>query len=107
SRLHFWVNDTGIGIAEENLGNLGKPFTQIQNGYTRAFEGAGLGLSLVKGLVALHDGTMAIESAPEQGTKVTISLPVEGPREQGKGSAVVTLPSPTHKTREAGNGPLR
>ncbi len=107
SRLHFWVNDTGIGIAEENLGNLGKPFTQIQNGYTRAFEGAGLGLSLVKGLVALHDGTMAIESAPGQGTKVTISLPVEGPREQGKGSAVVTLPSPTHKTREAGNGPLR
>ena len=106
SRLHFWVSDTGIGIAEENLGNLGKPFTQIQNGYTRAFEGAGLGLSLVKGLVALHDGTMSIESAPGQGTRVTISLPVEGPRERARESAVVPMPT-THKTREAGNGPLR
>jgi cell cycle sensor histidine kinase DivJ len=107
SRLHFWVSDTGIGIAEENIGNLGKPFTQIQNGYTRAFEGAGLGLSLVKGLVALHDGTMAIESAPGEGTKVTISLPVEGPRERVKESAIVSMPAPTHKTKEVGNGPLR
>lgn len=113
SHLHFWVNDTGIGIAEENLGSLGKPFMQIQNGYTRAFEGAGLGLSLVKGLVALHDGTMAIESAPGEGTKVTIGLPVEGPRERGRDSAVVPMSmagsglAPTHKTREAGNGPLR
>jgi cell cycle sensor histidine kinase DivJ len=107
SRLHFWVSDTGIGIAEENIGNLGKPFTQIQNGYTRAFEGAGLGLSLVKGLVALHDGTMAIESAPGEGTKVTISLPVEGPRERVKESAIVPMPVPTYKTEEVGNGPLR
>src|SRR5690606_35219920 len=99
--------------AEENLGSLGKPFTQIQNGYTRAFEGAGLGLSLVKGLVALHDGTMAIESAPGEGTKVIISLPVEGPRERVRESAVVSMGmagsgfAPIHKTREVGNGPLR
>lgn len=105
SRLHFWVSDTGIGIAEENIGNLGKPFMQIQNGYTRAFEGTGLGLSLVKGLVALHDGTMSIESAPGEGTKVTISLPVDGPRERPDESAVVAMP--THKKKEDGNGPLR
>jgi len=105
SHLHFWVSDTGIGIAEENLGNLGKPFMQIQNGYTRPFEGAGLGLSLVKGLVALHDGTMSIESAPGEGTRVTISLPVEGPRERVKESAVVPMPAP--RTREDGHGPLR
>ncbi|OQM75232.1 PAS domain-containing sensor histidine kinase [Pseudaminobacter manganicus] len=80
SRLHFWVRDTGIGIAEENLANLGKPFTQIHNDYTRRFEGTGLGLSLVKGLVALHEGTMSIESTLGEGTIVSISLPVEGPR---------------------------
>ncbi|MER9577446.1 ATP-binding protein [Mesorhizobium sp. M0189] len=79
SRLHFWVRDTGIGIAEEDFANLGKPFMQIQNDYTRRFEGTGLGLSLVKGLVALHDGTMSIESMPGEGTTVTISLPVNGP----------------------------
>lgn len=80
SRLHFWVRDTGIGIAEEDFVNLGKPFMQVQNDYTRRFEGTGLGLSLVKGLVALHDGTMSIESMPGEGTTVTISLPVNGPK---------------------------
>ena len=79
SRLHFWVNDTGIGISEEDLARLGQPFTQLRNDYTREYEGAGLGLSLVKGLVALHEGSMMVESAPGEGTMVTISLPVAGP----------------------------
>ena len=79
SRLHFWVSDTGIGISEEDLARLGQPFTQVRNDYTREYEGAGLGLSLVKGLVALHEGSMMVESAPGQGTMVTISLPVAGP----------------------------
>ena len=79
SRLHFWVSDTGIGMSADDLGRIGKPFMQVQNDYTRRFEGAGLGLSLVKGLVALHHGTMAIESEPGHGTTVTISLPVDQP----------------------------
>jgi cell cycle sensor histidine kinase DivJ len=77
SRLHFWVSDNGIGMSADDLARIGKPFTQVQNDYTRRFEGAGLGLSLVKGLVALHHGTMAIESEPGHGTTVTISLPAE------------------------------
>ena len=89
SRLHFWVRDTGIGIAEEDFANLGKPFMQIQNDYTRRFEGTGLGLSLVKGLVALHEGTMSIESMPGEGTTVTISLPVNGPKERSADKAGV------------------
>lgn len=106
SRLHFWVNDTGIGIAEADLGNLGKPFMQIQNDYTRRFEGTGLGLSLVKGLVALHEGTMSIESAPGEGTKVTISLPVDGPKGGAAKPTVLPLSQPRNE-KEAGVGPLR
>lgn len=79
SRLHFWVSDTGIGIAEDDLEMIGQPFVQVQNDYTRGFEGAGLGLSLVKGLVSLHDGTMSIDSVPGKGTTVSVSIPVDGP----------------------------
>ena len=79
SMLHFWVNDTGIGIAADDLTKLGTPFAQVQNDYTRQFEGSGLGLALVKGLVSLHEGSMSIDSAPGKGTTVTISLPVDGP----------------------------
>jgi cell cycle sensor histidine kinase DivJ len=106
SRLHFWVNDTGIGIAEADMANLGKPFTQVHNDYTRRYEGTGLGLSLVKGLVALHDGTMSIESAPGEGTRVSISLPVDGP--VGKHDRPVVVPMPkTGNAKEGSDGPLR
>ncbi|RWX61443.1 HAMP domain-containing histidine kinase, partial [Mesorhizobium sp. M4B.F.Ca.ET.089.01.1.1] len=111
SRLHFWVSDTGIGIAEEDFANLGKPFMQIQNDYTRRFEGTGLGLSLVKGLVALHDGTMSIESMPGEGTTVTISLPVNGPKghSRDKDSGVLAIPAVKTKGHAKGdrNGSLR
>ncbi|TIO33992.1 MAG: PAS domain-containing sensor histidine kinase [Mesorhizobium sp.] len=103
SRLHFWVSDTGIGIAEEDMANLGKPFMQIQNGYTRRFEGTGLGLSLVKGLVALHEGTMSIESAPGEGTTVTISLPVNGPKRRS-GAPADVLQVPIAKPKGDANG---
>ncbi|MDP3896188.1 MAG: PAS domain-containing sensor histidine kinase [Mesorhizobium sp.] len=73
------VTDSGIGISEDDLANLGRPFVQVQNDYTRQFDGAGLGLSIVKGLVALHEGSMAIDSAPGAGTIVTVTLPVGGP----------------------------
>ncbi|QPC94039.1 HAMP domain-containing sensor histidine kinase [Mesorhizobium sp. INR15] len=106
SRLHFWVRDTGIGIAEEDFANLGKPFVQIQNDYTRRFEGTGLGLSLVKGLVALHEGTMSIESMPGEGTTVTISLPVNGPKGQSADKAGV-LPMPVARAKGDRNGSLR
>ena len=83
---------------------LGKPFVQVQNDYTRQYEGTGLGLSLVKGLVALHEGTMAIESALGEGTTVTISLPVDGPA-GGSGEGEL-LPMPG-RTKEKTDGALR
>ncbi|CAN7626179.1 ATP-binding protein [Rhizobium sp. LjRoot30] len=76
--LVLTVSDTGIGIAENKLATLGQPFVQVQNDYTRRYEGTGLGLSLVKGLVALHGGRFAISSRPGEGTVITITVPMDG-----------------------------
>ena len=72
------VSDTGIGIAPDKLEFIGQPFMQVENAYTRTYEGTGLGLSLVKGLVALHGGHFAIASRPGEGTVVTVTLRVDG-----------------------------
>ena len=81
---------------------------QIQNDYTRRFEGTGLGLSLVKGLVALHEGTMSIESAPGEGTTVTISLPVERAEAGAWRTRPAVLPMPRRaRAKEDRNGSLR
>jgi cell cycle sensor histidine kinase DivJ len=77
-QLVLSVSDTGIGIPEEKLALIGQPFVQAQNGLARHFEGTGLGLSLVKGLVDLHGGAFAIESREGEGTVVTIRLPANG-----------------------------
>jgi cell cycle sensor histidine kinase DivJ len=107
SLLHFSVSDNGIGIAEGDLARIGRPFTQVQNDYTRQFEGTGLGLSLVKGLVSLHHGAMTIESAPGEGTTVTISLPAEGAvRETEAARAEVRRIEPAGKNGET-DGTLR
>ncbi|RDJ14406.1 sensor histidine kinase [Rhizobium grahamii] len=76
--LNLCVSDTGIGIPGDKLEMLGQPFVQIQNDYSRRFEGTGLGLSLVKGLVALHGGDFAIASTPGAGTIITISIAADG-----------------------------
>jgi cell cycle sensor histidine kinase DivJ len=76
--LKLIVSDTGIGIAEDKLGLLGQPFVQIENDYTRKYEGTGLGLSLVKGLVGLHGGRFDIRSRPGEGTVITITISLDG-----------------------------
>ena len=76
--LDITVSDTGSGIREADLPRLGTPFFQGGSGdYKRLHEGTGLGLSVVQGLVGLHGGTIAIESAPEAGTSVTVTLPLD------------------------------
>ena len=69
------VSDTGIGIDAKDLKHLGDPFFQAHNSTTRPYEGTGLGLSLVRGLVGLHGGSISVESVIGQGTTVTIRLP--------------------------------
>jgi len=77
------VSDTGIGIPREKLALIGKPFMQVQNDYTRQYEGTGLGLALVKGLVGLHGGELRIESEEHKGTVMTVTLPLDGEAEAG------------------------
>jgi two-component system, cell cycle sensor histidine kinase DivJ len=72
------VSDTGIGIAQDKIRTLGEPFVQVQSDYNRQYDGVGLGLSLVKGLVALHGGEFKISSRQGEGTVVEISLPMDG-----------------------------
>ncbi len=69
------VSDTGVGIAARDLPRLGDPFFQARAAYDRPCDGTGLGLSVVRGLVGLHGGSIAIESAPGQGTRVSVRLP--------------------------------
>jgi two-component system, cell cycle sensor histidine kinase DivJ len=76
-RLRFTVADTGIGIAEADLPRLGDPFFQAGQAYDRSHEGTGLGLSVVRGLVGLHRGDVAVESEVGQGTVVTVTLPID------------------------------
>jgi len=69
------VTDTGIGIAPENINKVLEPFGQVALSMTRDHEGTGLGLPLVKSLIELHGGRLAIDSAPGTGTRVTIAFP--------------------------------
>ena len=72
------VADNGIGIAEADLPRLGNPFVQANNSYDRSYDGAGLGLSVVKGLARLHGGRLELKSSLGEGTSATIVLPLEG-----------------------------
>lgn len=72
--LVITVEDTGIGIAAEDLEQALAPFGQIDTRLSRVYEGTGLGLPLVKSMVELHGGTLALESKVGQGTKVTVTF---------------------------------
>jgi cell cycle sensor histidine kinase DivJ len=70
------VEDTGIGIAPDELPQLAAPFARADACLNREHDGAGLGLSMVQGIARLHGGSMKIESEPGSGTRVSVSLPL-------------------------------
>ncbi|MEE9315130.1 MAG: PAS domain-containing sensor histidine kinase [Rhizobiaceae bacterium] len=74
--LKLRVKDNGIGIDESFIPSIGQPFMQADMGHDRSYEGSGLGLSVVKGLVALHGGEFDIQSTKGKGTAVTVTLPL-------------------------------
>ncbi len=73
--LRITVEDSGIGITKEGLDRLFQPFSQIDSGLARKFEGTGLGLAMVKLLAELHGGVVALESTVGQGSLFTVWLP--------------------------------
>ncbi len=74
-----WVNlsvqDTGIGIASEDMGRLFAPFVQLDDSPSRAYGGMGLGLTLARSIVDAHEGEIVAESLPGQGSCFTIRIP--------------------------------
>jgi signal transduction histidine kinase/DNA-binding response OmpR family regulator len=73
--IELEVEDNGIGIPREQLARIFDRFTQVEGGATRRYEGSGIGLALVKEIVGLHGGTIAVESDLERGSIFTITLP--------------------------------
>jgi cell cycle sensor histidine kinase DivJ len=82
--LEIIVRDSGTGISKANLERLGRPFEQVENADTRAKEGTGLGLALVKSLALLHGGVAILESALGEGTTVIVRLPHAGVDAKGE-----------------------
>jgi signal transduction histidine kinase/CheY-like chemotaxis protein len=74
--IEISVTDSGIGIANKNFERLFTPFSQIDSSLARKFEGTGLGLTIVKNLVELHNGTVTVESTEGQGACFTVWLPL-------------------------------
>jgi two-component system cell cycle sensor histidine kinase PleC len=73
-RVQVSVQDTGIGISKEDLARLASPFEQVESQHAKTQQGTGLGLALSKALIAMHGGTLDIQSEPGKGTTVTFTL---------------------------------
>jgi signal transduction histidine kinase len=74
-QFEFSVSDNGIGIAEEDLQRLFTPFEQLDSSLERKYEGTGLGLSMVKRLAELHNGTVSVHSELGKGSCFTVRVP--------------------------------
>ncbi len=73
--IKYSIRDTGIGIKEEDLEHLFKPFTQVDQGNTRHFQGTGLGLSITYLLARKMNGRVGVESEYGKGTSFWVEIP--------------------------------
>jgi PAS domain S-box-containing protein len=80
--VNISVEDTGIGIKEEDLPRLFRKFEQFDSGISRKYEGTGLGLAITKQLVELHGGRIWVESKYGQGSTFIFTLPLEAKKEK-------------------------
>ena len=76
NNLVLAVGDSGVGIATDEISGLGQPYTQASSAAQTDKRGTGLGLSLVKALAELHQGTMSISSRKGEGTTISVTLPI-------------------------------
>ncbi|RNI15491.1 PAS domain S-box protein [Methanohalophilus sp. RSK] len=76
-KLHVSVSDTGIGIPEGEFKSIFDPFKQVDSSANRKFGGTGLGLSLVKKYVEMHNGNIWVESEVGKGSIFTFTVPID------------------------------
>ena len=95
--LEIFVKDTGVGIAADSQQRVFERFTQEEQGNVRRFEGSGLGLTIVKGIVELLGGNVRLESEKGVGSVFTLSLPLvsEMPAEPEKPKQEMPQEDPT------------
>ena len=74
--LRIEVEDNGIGIKDDNLHKIFDKFVQLDSTMTRKNEGTGIGLSIVKSFVELHNGNISVESKINEGSIFTVDLPI-------------------------------
>ena len=74
-RICFSVQDSGIGMSDEQLARLFQPFSQADAGITRTYGGSGLGLAICNSLVQLLNGSIEVHSTLGKGTTFTVTLP--------------------------------
>lgn len=96
--IAFSVSDSGAGIPPDKIDKVMEPFVQADESYSRKYEGAGLGLAIVRSVVEAHGGRVQIESQLKVGTKVTVSLPrrclagdADEPAPQSEGAGKVAV----------------
>ncbi len=75
--IRFTVRDTGVGIPEDKLNHIFDSFTQADESVTRRYGGTGLGLTIVKQLIELQNGTINVHSEENKGTQFTFIIPYE------------------------------
>jgi two-component system, cell cycle sensor histidine kinase DivJ len=100
ARLVLSVTDTGVGINSDDLKRIGDPFFQAGTTYQRRHEGTGLGLSIVKSLVGLHGGEMNVASKVDEGTTVTVLLPLVASQIAKTPSSNVTALTPASRSQQ-------
>ncbi len=84
-RVRFSVEDTGIGLRSDQIEHLFDDFVQADGATTRRYGGTGLGLAIVRRLVEAMDGTIRVKSAPGQGSRFIVEIPLS--RDDDDGSA--------------------